>query len=281
MSTRSAIGYKYLSGKIDAVWCHYDGSIGHHGVILSKYYATKELAKFLVSHGWIDTIDVYPMPLVKAPSLNELNQMSLWPNGNFTIFGEYTNENRGIPTYHFRSEEDFVKDSDLDAEYHYLFDEKDNEWYVYITYPTVKKYNLKRLVTDDKYLYSYFKDSHSPDYKYESKEEVLASIKYDVQQTKELIKAIMGLEEDYKNPTKIVSKCNRWLHYRKLDDKISFGLSSTKELGDCYAIFDGPEPSEDSPSKRRKAILRSKNINDLTLAVCNQYGLNPYDRTFF
>ena len=56
MSTRSAIGYKLPSGRIKAVYCHWDGYPKHHLPILIEHYNTLDKAKALIKPGSISSL---------------------------------------------------------------------------------------------------------------------------------------------------------------------------------------------------------------------------------
>lgn len=56
MGTRSAIGHELPSGKIKAVYCHWDGYPKHHLPILIKHYNTLEKAKALIKPGSMSTL---------------------------------------------------------------------------------------------------------------------------------------------------------------------------------------------------------------------------------
>ena len=56
MGTRSAIGYELPSGKIKAVYCHWDGYPKHHLPILIEHYNTLEKAKALIKPGSMSSL---------------------------------------------------------------------------------------------------------------------------------------------------------------------------------------------------------------------------------
>ena len=56
MGTRSAIGYKLPSGRIKAVYCHWDGYPKHHLPILIEHYNTLEKAKALIKPGSMSSL---------------------------------------------------------------------------------------------------------------------------------------------------------------------------------------------------------------------------------
>ena len=56
MGTRSAIGYQLPSGRIKAVYCHWDGYPKHHLPILIEHYNTLEKVKALIKPGSMSSL---------------------------------------------------------------------------------------------------------------------------------------------------------------------------------------------------------------------------------
>ena len=56
MATRSAIGYQLPSGRIKAVYCHWDGYPKHHLPILIKHYNTISKARDLIKPGAMSSL---------------------------------------------------------------------------------------------------------------------------------------------------------------------------------------------------------------------------------
>ena len=56
MGTRSAIGYQLPSGRIKAVYCHWDGHPKHHLPILIGHYNTLDKAKALIKPGSMSSL---------------------------------------------------------------------------------------------------------------------------------------------------------------------------------------------------------------------------------
>ena len=77
MSTRSAIGYKLSSGRIKAVYCHWDGYPKHHLPILIEHYNTLKKAKALIKPG----------------SMSSLRTRETWESGpRLKILGSYVTD---------------------------------------------------------------------------------------------------------------------------------------------------------------------------------------------
>jgi hypothetical protein len=56
MATRSAIGYALPSGKVRAVYCHWDGNPSHHLPILEKHYASLPKVRALIKPGSMSSL---------------------------------------------------------------------------------------------------------------------------------------------------------------------------------------------------------------------------------
>ena len=51
MATRSTIAILNNDGTVTAIYCHWDGYLEHHGLILSEYYTEQSKVKELISNG--------------------------------------------------------------------------------------------------------------------------------------------------------------------------------------------------------------------------------------
>lgn len=56
MATRSAIGYKTLTGEVNAVYCHWDGGLAHNGKILFFNYQDINKIKSLIALGDLSSL---------------------------------------------------------------------------------------------------------------------------------------------------------------------------------------------------------------------------------
>lgn len=118
MATRSTIAIENLNGTIHQVYCHWDGYISNNGVILNKYYNTRELVEKLIMGASISSLGRY---ISDTP-------MSFDNRDN-----DYTNyySNRGEITEirHFKDFDDYEENHQYE-EFEYLFT-KDNVWSVF------------------------------------------------------------------------------------------------------------------------------------------------------
>lgn len=60
MSTHAGIGYRLPNGKIEAVYCHFDGYLEHVGKILYKNYNSTRVIKQIVAYGDFSSLEVQP-----------------------------------------------------------------------------------------------------------------------------------------------------------------------------------------------------------------------------
>lgn len=134
MSTRSMISIKYEDGTCKGVYCHWDGYPTGVGAILLEKRATKESVEELISGG---------------------DMSSLKEDG----YGDYYNEPDNAPTDYATYDELREDFKGSDCEYLYVFDVKENKWYVadegpYRCIEADKGkvlYDLKERVEKDKY----------------------------------------------------------------------------------------------------------------------------------
>lgn len=70
MGTRSAIGYALPSGRIKAVYCHWDGYPTHHLPILQEHYNTLAKARALIKPGSMSQLRTTETWASEAPRIN-------------------------------------------------------------------------------------------------------------------------------------------------------------------------------------------------------------------
>lgn len=106
MSTRSLIGLlNPEDGSVKSIYCHSDGYTTCTGAILQEEYDTKEKVECLFNFGSLSTLPNYSD--LKDTSIND-DSIS-----------------------HYNSVKDFARENLLsDCEYFYLFDPRDNQWFV-------------------------------------------------------------------------------------------------------------------------------------------------------
>ena len=149
MGTRSGIGIENPNtGAIKAIYCHWDGYLGHNGSILNKHYDSSPKVNNLIALG--DLSSLRPEIGVK----HAFSQLDLCEadreayeaqHGNSCTFYGRDRGETGVSYKHFNTRKDFV--NGIDGEYFYLFvydeDLEGGKWFY-------KKYNetaWKRLST--------------------------------------------------------------------------------------------------------------------------------------
>ena len=117
MATRSTISIENSDGSINTVYAHWDGYISNNGVILQKYYNTREKVEKLIAGGGISSLGRY----ISETPLDFDNR-----DDDFTKYYSYRGEITEIR--HFKDFDTYEKENDY-QEYNYLFT-KDNVWSV-------------------------------------------------------------------------------------------------------------------------------------------------------
>lgn len=124
MSTRSAIGYVTKNRDFSAIFCRFDGYLGHNGHILENFYTNMEKVKRLVRMGDLIILrdDICPsMPHLTLPSKYEC-EINNWC--------EYFNPDRAYPRL-FTSIESIVDYfTKANVEYIYMYIEEEKQWRV-------------------------------------------------------------------------------------------------------------------------------------------------------
>lgn len=129
MATRSRIGIENENGRIESIYCHWDGHPRHNGKILAEHYTDVEKIKSLIALGDISSLQENAIPAEGvAHSFEE-------PAGNVTVA---YHRDRGEDFNSARinhSLEAFTK-SDVE-EYGYVFT-RDGEWKVVLGQGKIK-----------------------------------------------------------------------------------------------------------------------------------------------
>lgn len=130
MSTNSCIIIEE-NGEFTGIYCHYDGDLTHNGIILLKYYNTAEKVKELISLGDISSLGV--------TIENNCNSYEEWINLSVTQrpVNSYFRDFQRYPDRKSESTWNEVAPltshliRDFLQEYIYIFDTKENKWYVF------------------------------------------------------------------------------------------------------------------------------------------------------
>jgi hypothetical protein len=119
MATRSTIAIQNLDGTINQVYCHCDGYLSNNGVLLHKFYNTRELVENLISKGGIFSLGEYVSDEPKSFDRNS--------DDYYTSFYSYRGEVTEIR--HFKDFEDYEQNHQFE-EFEYIFT-KDDVWSVF------------------------------------------------------------------------------------------------------------------------------------------------------
>ena len=117
MATRSTISIENSDGSINTVYAHWDGYISNNGVILQKYYNTRELVEKLIAGGGISSLGRY----ISDTPLDFDNR-----DDDFTKYYSYRGEITEIR--HFKDFDTYEKENDFQG-YDYLYT-KEGIWSV-------------------------------------------------------------------------------------------------------------------------------------------------------
>ena len=118
MATRSTIAIENLDGTVHQIYCHWDGYINHNGVILNKYYNTRELVEKLIMGAAISSLGRYI-----AESIMDFDRR----DNDYTNYYSYRGEVTEIR--HFKDFDNYEENHQYE-EFEYLFT-KDNVWSVF------------------------------------------------------------------------------------------------------------------------------------------------------
>jgi len=119
MSTNSNIGIRYENGKIDSIYCHWDGYPEYNGRILNESYNKLEKVQELIELGDISSLRHHIAPVTDNPSNHTFDN----PHEGVTVA---YHRDRGEPLCVTR---DCCEDEFKDQQYSYLFDVVENCWF--------------------------------------------------------------------------------------------------------------------------------------------------------
>lgn len=123
MSTRSRIAIEKEDGKVESIYCHFDGYPEHHGVILRDHYKDSDKTQKLIDLGSISIL----APIVDAPEGHTFkNQVK----DVVVAYGRDRGEENVAKKLH-DSKEDFFN-GDIE-EYGYILT-KEGDWEIKSTY---------------------------------------------------------------------------------------------------------------------------------------------------
>lgn len=124
MGTKSNIGFLNKDGTIKSIYCHCDGYPEYNGIMLQKFYNSKNKVNQLIELGNISSLKEKLNPSTPNHSFD-------FPEDNVSIAysrdrGDInTQAHIDITTENYRER---LMDNLYDYNYAYLFDEKSNKW---------------------------------------------------------------------------------------------------------------------------------------------------------
>lgn len=146
MSTRSLIGQIKEDGKIESIYCHFDGYVDHVGSILKNSYSTQERVDALIGLGWLSSLQ----DAIDKDDRKTCECCGHTPSG----ITEAVHRDRGesLRIDEFESLE-YYNNNDLWYSYMYLW--RDKKWWVKVDWKYVDKeehkvwYELEDIIEND------------------------------------------------------------------------------------------------------------------------------------
>lgn len=118
MGTRSTIAIRNDNGTVTSIYCHWDGYLSHNGNILYQFYRDVAKVRELMALGNISSL---------GREIGTQHAFDTRPEGETTAYGRDRGEdNQEAKLYGSWNE---LIDNDGE-EYNYIFEPKDNAWYV-------------------------------------------------------------------------------------------------------------------------------------------------------
>lgn len=118
MATRSSIAIKNIDGTIEAVYCHWDGYIEHHGPILLDNYSDETKLRSLLAEGAISSL---------APEIGTKHDFESRPDRQTTFYSRDRGESDCSSTL-YNDEVTWIYNDR--QEYNYLYIVAEKRWVV-------------------------------------------------------------------------------------------------------------------------------------------------------
>lgn len=135
MATRSEIGIERENGKVEVIYCHWDGYIESNGKILLENYATRDKVEDLIKLGDLSILGKSINPDPSKPHTFDNAQDNVCVAYGRDRGEEHTQSK-------IMSKEDFVKELEM-VDYLYLFTKKNEwkvKWYQTVSWQRLSKY---------------------------------------------------------------------------------------------------------------------------------------------
>lgn len=263
MSTRSFIGMKYPnSNDVTYIYCHSDGYFSRNGVYLELFYKNPDRVRALIEKGFLSCLGYQlncPIMFKDSSEASDIHVYSInHTKTDFTL--PFTLNNGPIDEDHRPQTlplEEFYSDGMI--AYTYLFDVEKNAWLVCEKWgDKVKRFPLRKLLTDREYLGKYMRARNG-------KETEQKEIDEEYENIRDFIKEI-NLDL---NKRSIVTAYNELLQYkvehssnetnRRKWSMVEFGIYKDKNGNGIYTLYYKLREGE----LRRKVYARHSCIGKL------------------
>lgn len=117
MGTRSSIGILNPDGSVEAVYCRWDGYLGHNGRILLEHYRTGWDVWALIARGGISSL---------GEKIGLQHSFEEGPEGECTFY--HRDRGDALQVGHYATIDEWIAQGG--QEYDYLFDPSTQEWKV-------------------------------------------------------------------------------------------------------------------------------------------------------
>lgn len=252
MSTRSHIGIK-IGDKVKYIYCHSDGYLSYNGAFLNLFFRTPERVNALINLGDISCIGYNIEAPRKFKDFRDASNTHLYMywhvKTNWVL--SYTRDAGNRYEDCAAKVCSFKKYLSGGQAYNYLFDTKNNKWYVIEKCKGKPKlYSLDSIFSDEK-IFNSFKEETGV---YDNFSDIAESIK------------TWRLEYQNKGEYSILAYYNSFLKEKGIMD-VEFDYVRDKEGKRVFGVLQ----KKSADSSRRTVLMRSSCIGDLLAEVLKRY----------
>lgn len=123
MATRSNIAIKRKNGKVNSIYCHWDGYLSHNGKILLENYQDIDKINKLIELGDISSLAENVEPTTDKHGFDN-------PEKNVVVAYKRDRGEENVEPRSYNNLEDYLNNVDkLFIEYIYLYDEEKSKWF--------------------------------------------------------------------------------------------------------------------------------------------------------
>lgn len=262
MSTNSFIGMKTSSMTVKYIYCHWDGYLDHHAVILNLFYKDPKKVEKLLNLGDLSalgcTVDI-PKQFSDRRYADECHLCSgVHVKTDFSFPYSIGKKSFKNITAKEMLLKEFYPTGGIS--YVYLFDADKKKWYTMGTDGIKSKaFDLDRIFKDINYLREFFKCRH---YNAEWDESHVKGTYEDIQKN-------LKLYYDEAHNISILDAYNDFLREKKIVD-LEFCKVKDKNGKSVYGIAKKLQPNE----TRRKILYRSASIGEVLKVTLDNRGVS-------